>query len=152
MASWTMTASVLMAKTTSEVRTSVSKNWMSWFRAASKYLILIFVDCLSPVHIQHDISAKKFHPNLNQQTRTRQEIDRIFGFSPKFYLPRKKPISPLPQRESKTRTAHKQQMQPPFSGKRKKESGNLQIVVLISLPSKLPASSYQHCRHWSRRN
>lgn len=66
MASWTITASVLMAKTTSDVRTSVSKYGMSWFRAASKYVILILVDCLSPLHIQHAISATKIsnHPRI----------------------------------------------------------------------------------------
>ena len=57
MASWTMIASVLMTKTMSDVRTSVSKNWMSWFNTASRYLILIVVDCRSPLHIQHEISA-----------------------------------------------------------------------------------------------
>lgn len=69
MASWTITASVLTAKTTSEVRTSVSKNWMSWFKAASRYLILILVDCLSPVHIQHDISEKRIQATIQPKPR-----------------------------------------------------------------------------------
>jgi len=57
---------VLIAKTTSEVRTSVSKNSISCFNAASRYLILILVDCRSPVHIQQEISAT--NPTLFQSS------------------------------------------------------------------------------------
>jgi hypothetical protein len=57
MASCTATASALMAEITSEVRTSVSKKDTSCRRAASRYRTRIRVDCRSPVHIQHEISA-----------------------------------------------------------------------------------------------
>lgn len=79
---------------------------MSWSNAASRYFILILVACLSPVHIQHEISAAtKTKPNFFHIPN----LELIFEIQSKIYLPTKMPIWQPPPPRSKTHTTkHKE--------------------------------------------